>query len=73
MEELFTYVGVFLVICVPVAIVLFTVWKGQSLHENACAPNLNEQERERREYETMLRHRRRARLDKQFGRRNLQD
>lgn len=72
MQKFFFYVSTFLVICFPTAIVIFAVWKGHSQHDKGCSKHPNEHELERRKYETMLRHRRRAKLEKQFCRHELQ-
>lgn len=67
MQEFFTHAGVVLLICSPLAaIIAFGIYKNDFSQVVEGTKYPDERELNRREYETMLRHRRRARLERQF-------
>ena len=68
MEDFLIKTGIILLICSPTAaIIAFGIYSGVYARIDERLEYPDEKELERREYETMLRHRRRARLEKQFS------
>jgi hypothetical protein len=72
MQEFFTHAGVVLLICSPLAAVIaFGIYKNDFSRGAEGTKYPDERELNRREYETMLRHRRRAKLERQFNKLQL--
>lgn len=68
MQELLINIGAILLICSPTAAVIaFGIKKGYYTRAFEYPAYPDKAELDRREYQTMLRHRRRAKLEKQFA------
>jgi hypothetical protein len=67
MYEFFISVGTVFIVCSPAALmIILCAYPGSQLQGSSEPPHGNKREQDRREYETMLRHRRRAKLEKQL-------
>lgn len=68
MHEFFIQAGIIVALCSPTAaIIAYSVYKGDFSGARGGSVLIDERELDRREYETMLRHRRRAKLERQFA------
>lgn len=68
MEDLLIKTGLIILICSPTAsIIAFGICNGVYARTDKHPKYPDKRELDRREYETMLRHRRRAKLEKQFS------
>lgn len=68
MQDLLLNAGIIFLVCSPTAaLVAFGIYTGAYTRVNERPKYPDKRELDRREYETMLRHRQRAKLKKQFS------